>query len=123
MNFEVRELLNFWTEKIVEIDPAESERPSLSLLVEKVPEVVSVPRSDKKVELRLGGKDDVLYTNLGTVWKLLRPSWCPNLQASLKEEVTERVRLSVGKDKDLGNLNVIHKLILPHRRESEEIMN
>ena len=73
MNFEVTELLKFWVEKIVENDPAESERPSLSLLVEKVPEVVSVPHSDKKVELRLGGKDDVLYSNLGTVWKLMRP--------------------------------------------------
>ena len=41
----------------------------------------------------------------------------------MKEEVTEYVRLSVGKDEDLRNLNVIHKLILPHRRESEEITN
>ena len=40
---------------------------------------------------------------------------------SLIEEVTERVRLSTVKDEeDLGNLNVMHKLILPHRKESEE---
>ena len=57
----------FWTKKIVEIDLKERERPSLGLLLEKVPEVVSVPRSDKKVVLRLSGKDDVLYMNLGTV--------------------------------------------------------
>ena len=54
---------------------------------------------------------------------MLRPSWCPHPQASLIEEVTERVRLSPGKDEGLGNLNVIHILILPHRRESEEIMS
>ena len=54
MNFEVAELLKFWTEKIVEIDPTERERPSLGLLLEKMPEIISVPRSDKKVELRLG---------------------------------------------------------------------
>ena len=41
----------------------------------------------------------------------------------MNKEITERVRLSPGKDEDLGNLNVIHKLILPHRRESEEIMS
>ena len=41
-------------------------------------------------------------------------------QANLNEEITERVRLSPGKGEDLGNLNVIHKLILPHREESEE---
>ena len=53
MNFEVAELLKIWTEKIVEIDPTERERPSLDLLIEKMPVVITVPRSDKKVELRL----------------------------------------------------------------------
>ena len=77
MNFEVAELLKFWTEIIVMIDPTERARPSLGLLFEKMPEVISVPRSDKKVELRLGSGDDVLSTKLGTIWKLLRPSWCP----------------------------------------------
>ena len=51
--------------------------------------------------------------------KLLRSSWCPFPQAKLNVEVTERMRLSPGKDENLGNLNVIHKLILPHREESE----
>ena len=50
-----------------------------------------------------------MITNLGTVWKLLRPSWCPHPHASLIEEVTERVRLSPEKDEDLGNLNVVAK--------------
>ena len=52
--------------------------------------------------LRLGGKDDILSTNLGTVWKLLRLSWCPHSQAVWNEELTERVRLSPGKDENLG---------------------
>ena len=47
----------------------------------------------------------------------------PHPQANLNEEVTERVRLSPGKDEDLGNLNTIHKLILPHREESKETTN
>ena len=110
MHFEMAELLKFWTEKIVEIDPTERERPSLGLLLEKMLVVISVLRSDKKVELRLGSGDDVLSTNLGTVWKLLRPSWCPYPHASLIEEVTEWVRLSPAKDEGLENLNAVYNL-------------
>ena len=120
MSFEVAESLKFWTEKILEIDPMERERPRLGLLLEKLPEVISVPRSNKRVELKMGNGNDMMITNLGTVWKLLRPSWCPHPHASLIEEVMERVRLSPAKDEDLGNLNVVHKLILRHRKESEE---
>ena len=68
----------------------------------------------------MGGEDNILSTNLGTVWRLLRPSCCPHPQANLDEELTERVRLSPRKDEDLGNLNVTHKLILSHREESKE---
>ena len=98
MNFEVAEFLKFWTEKIIEIDPTERERPSLGLLLEKMPEVISVPRSNKRVELKMGNGNDMLVNNLGIVWKLLRPSWCPHPHASLIEEITERVRLSPAKD-------------------------
>ena len=62
----------------------------------------------------------MLSTNLGTVWKSLRASWCTHLYANLIEEVTDRVRLSPTKDVDLWKLNVVHKLILRHRGESEE---
>ena len=93
------------------------------LTLEKIPEVISVPRSNKRVELKMGNGNGMLITNLGTVWKLLRPSWCPHPHASLIEEVTERVRLPPTKDEDLGNLNVVHELILPHSKESEETMN
>ena len=72
------------------------------------------------MELKIQNGKDMLITNLGTIFKLLRPSWCPHPHSSLVEDVTERVRLSLAKDEDLGNLNVVHKLILPHRKESEE---
>ena len=120
MNFELAELLKFSTEKITEIDPTKRERPSLGLLLEKMPEVISVPRSNKRVELKMGIGNDMLITNLGTVWKLLRLSWFPHPHASLIEAFTERVRLSPAKDEVLEKLNVVHKLILPHRKESEE---
>ena len=72
------ELLKFWTERIVEIDAVEKERPSLGLILEKTPEVVSIPRSNKRVEVNVGDGNGLLITNLGVVWKLLRPSWCPH---------------------------------------------
>ena len=56
----------------------------------------------------------------GDCRELLRPSWCPHPHASLIEEITERVRLSPAKNEDLRNLNVVHKIILPQQKESEE---
>ena len=69
------ELFKFWTEKIIEIDSAVREKPSLGLTLEKMPEDRSVPRSNKRVELKMGNGNGMLVTNLGVVWKLLRPSW------------------------------------------------
>ena len=119
-NYEVAELLKFWTEKKVEIDTVERERPSLGLILEKTPEVISVPRSSKRVELKMGNGNGMLVTNLGVVGKLLRPSWCPHPHASLIEEVTERVRLAPAEDEDLATLSIVHKLILPQVKESGE---
>ena len=75
MNFEVAELLKFWTEKIIAIDPTERERPSLGVLLEKMPERISVPRSNKRVELKMGNGNDMLVRKLGT-------AWCPHPHAN-----------------------------------------
>ena len=101
----------------------EREKPSLGLILERMPKVIRVSRSNKRVELKIGNGNGMLITNLGTVWKLLRPSWCPHLHASLIEEVMERVKLAPTKAEDLGTLNVIHKLILPQSKESAEAMS
>ena len=101
----------------------EREKSSLGLLLEATSKVISVPRSTKRVELRMGNGNGMMNTNLGMVWKLLRPSWCPHPHASLIEEVTERVRLTPTKDEDLGTLDVIHKLILRQSKESGEAMS
>ena len=77
-----------------------------------------MPRSSKRVELKMGNGNGMLVTNLGVVCKLLRPSWCPHPQASLIEEVTERVRLAPAEDEDLATLSIVHKLILPQVKES-----
>ena len=70
MNFGVTEKLKFWSQKIIEIQTTEMEKRSMDLLFEKGPEVICVSRSEKRVELRLGGEGNVLFTNVGTVWKL-----------------------------------------------------
>ena len=98
----------------------EREKPSLGLLLETTPQVISVPRSNKRVELKMGNGNGMMTTKLGKVWKLLRPSWFPHPHASLIEEVAERVRLTPTKDEDLGTSDVIHKLILPQSKESGE---
>ena len=119
-NHEVTDLLKFWTEKIIVIDSMEREKPSLGLLLEATPKVISVPRSSKRVELRMGNGNGMMTTKLGTVWKLLRPSRCPHPHASLIEEVTERLRLTPTKDEELGTLDGIHKLMLPQSKEPGE---
>ena len=113
-NHEVAELLKFWTERIMEIDAVEKEGPSLGLILEKTPEVISIPRSNKRVEVNVGGGNGLLTTNLGVIWKLLRP------HASLIEETTERVRLAPTEDEDLAKLSVLHKLITPQMQEPSE---
>ena len=71
----------------------------------------------------MGNGNGLLITNLGVVWKLLRPSWCPHPHASLIEETTEWVRLAPTEDEDLATLSVVHKLILPQVKESGEKTN
>ena len=110
-NHEVTELLKFWTESIIVINSMEREKPSLGLLLEA---------TWGRVELRMGNGNGMMTTNLGTFWKLLRPSWYPHPHASLIEEFMKRVRLTPTKDEDLGTLDVIHKLILPQSKESGE---
>ena len=78
----------------------EMEKPSIGLILERMPKVMSVRRSNKRVELKMGSGNSMLITNLGTIWKLPRLSWCPHPPASLIEEVTERVRLAPTKDED-----------------------
>ena len=40
------------------------------MILEKAPEVMSVPRSSKRVELKMGNGNDMLVTNLVVVWKM-----------------------------------------------------
>ena len=70
MKFDDIELLIFWTDKVIEIDVLDREKPELRLLLEKGSKIIFVPRSEKRMEARLGGEKNELVTNLGFVWKL-----------------------------------------------------
>ena len=61
MSFEVTELLKFWTERIIKIDATVKGKPRLGLRLVKVTEVICMPHSEKKVELRLGREDKILH--------------------------------------------------------------
>ena len=67
MVFEVSELLKFYTEKIIGTDMSLREKPSLGSLLENETVTNCAPRSEKKVDLRLGGEDKVLFLNLAVV--------------------------------------------------------
>ena len=49
-NHEVTKLLKFWTEKIIDIDTAEREKPSLGLILEMMSEVRSVLKQKSRIE-------------------------------------------------------------------------
>ena len=66
-NHEVTELLKFWTEKLIETDSIEREKPSLGLILQLMPKVISVTRSNKRVELKRGNGNGMMTTNLETV--------------------------------------------------------
>ena len=76
--------------------------------------------SEGKVELRLAVKDNILSTSMGIFLEAAETIVLPiSPRTSFQKEKSRgRVRLSSGKDEDLGNFNMETKLIMPHREES-----
>ena len=60
MNFGVTESQKFWSEKINENDTTERKKPSLDLILQKGPEVICVPRYERRVKLSLRGDGNSL---------------------------------------------------------------
>ena len=55
MNFKNTDMLNRGTGKVIEIDTTEWENTSLSSLLKNGVEIICVSRSEKRLDLRLGG--------------------------------------------------------------------
>ena len=116
INPEVTDLLKFWTEKVIATDASEKEKPRLGLLVENEPQTICVPRSEKGVELRLGGEKKGLFTNLVVVWMVVDKrterrtaeedeGYCLELAAGGEEHSCDRrscVRIQAIQRKDLA---------------------
>ena len=58
---------------------------------------------------------------LAVVWKLLKRSCCQQPQASLNSGNIEKIRQMTGRDEDLVDMNVAHKLILPRQPASKNM--
>ena len=76
-DYEQALLLRFWTSRIATIRSATNQQTKLGLVLEEKETAPSVPKSDNRVEFRLGFSDELLRTSLMVVWELMKPSWCP----------------------------------------------
>ena len=117
---EVAFLLKFRIDKIYEIDFLERGKTSIFMNLDKHSKVMWIPRSGVRFILRLGVEESVLNTNLGVIWMLSRPSWCPNPQADKNSNFTEKVRLRP--EKVSSGSNILLKLIRPHQATQVEMV-
>ena len=61
-------LLRFWLSRIVTIRRAANQQAKLGLVLEAKVTALSVPKSDNRVEFRLGFSNELLKTSLMVVW-------------------------------------------------------
>ena len=91
-DYEQAVLLRFWTSRIATIRGAANQQTRLGLILEEKVAAPLVPKSDKRVEFGLGFSDELLRTSLMVVWELLKPSWCPSLNADSLLRATQDVQ-------------------------------
>ena len=109
-DYEQAVLLSFWTSRIATIKSATNPHTKLGLVLEEKVTAPSVPKSDKRVEVGLGFSDEVLRTSLMVVWELMRPSWCPILNADSTLRATQDVQRELSADCNLRDLNIIYNV-------------
>ena len=80
----------------------------------------SVPKSDNRVEFRLGFSDELLRTSLMVVWELMRPSWCPSPNADSILRATQDVQGELNSDCNLRDLSIIFNLMKTVSNSSAE---
>ena len=59
----------------------------------------------------MGFSEELLRTSLMVVWELMKPSWCPSLNADLILRSTQDVQREVNSDCNLRDLNIIYNLM------------
>ena len=107
-DYEQAVLLSFWTSRIATIRRATNQQTKLGLVLEEKVTAPSVPKPANRVEFGLGFSDELLRTSLMVVWELMKPPWCPSLNADSILRATQDVQNS---DCNLHDLNVIYNLM------------
>ena len=85
-------LLRFWTSRIATIRSAANQQTRRGLVLEEKVTATSKPKSDNRVEFRLGFSDELLKTSLIVLWELTKPSWCPSPNAYSMCRATQDVQ-------------------------------
>ena len=105
-DYEQAVLLRFWTSRIVTTKSVNNPQTKLRLVSEEEVTAPSVPKSNKRVEFRLGFSDELLRTSLRVVWELMRPSWCPSSNADSILRATQDVQRELNADCNLRDLYI-----------------
>ena len=101
-------VLDFWNERVKEIDMMMMEQPKLGIVLEERVVEPSVSELKGQVCFDCGSWDGPLKTSLVTMWELKKPSWCPHPNAGLIWNMTADVTLDVDDDASLHDLAMIH---------------
>ena len=120
-NFEQTIFLDFWVERMLELEMITSEQLQLVVVLEERFVEPSVPKLEEQVSYECGSWDGPLKTSLVTMWKLMKPSWCPNPNAGLIWDITADVELEENDDESRHDLAVIYHLLALDREKQIEI--
>ena len=104
-------VLDFWVERVKETGMLMVEKPKLGIVSEERVVVPSDPELKGQVSFNCGSWDGPLKTSLVTMWKLMKPSWCPHPNADLIWVMTADITLDLDDDASFHDLAMIHHLL------------
>ena len=118
--YEQTVLLRFWTSRIATIRSAANQQTRLGLVLEENLAAPSLPKSEKRLEFRLGFSDELLKTSLFVLWELMRPSWCPSPNADSILCATQDVQRELNSDCNLRDFNIIYNVMTTASKSNGE---
>ena len=80
-------------ERVRELGMITSEQLQLGVILEERVVKPTVPKLKGTVSFECGSWDGPLKTSLVTKWELMKPPWCPNLNAGLIWDVNADVEI------------------------------
>ena len=115
-------LPRFWVSRKSTIRSSARQQDKLGLVMEKKVTVLSVPKSDNRVEFGLGFSDKLLRTSLNVVWELMKQHGVrvPMLNADSMLRVTHGIQRELKADINLRDLNTTFDLMITTSRSSRE---